>query len=240
MRPEQKKPRGRPKKETPLSGREQQKQTIRQGQEIVRWVAKVKADPTAYRKSLEDAASVIAESAGPKTAEAWTTTALRAFNFIVQRVPQKPRLDPLDPSSTPPLTFEEADRLVTAMKYATEPMSVWDDLENGIVTEDAVSAAKTFMPEAWQDFQMHLYGHLEEQVSRNAQLSQSQRLRIYRILGIPAGADMRPEMVRRYQANFTQQPMPAKASPAKPSGGKPIDLKINQSAFDRAEARAAG
>ncbi|MBX3202329.1 MAG: hypothetical protein KF894_29645, partial [Labilithrix sp.] len=240
-RPEQARKPGRPKKTTPVTGREQQKQTVREGQDIVERIAKIKADPSTFRKGLEDTASVIAANAGPKTADAWTTTAVRAFNFLVQAVPDKPRLDPLDASSRPPLTYDEADRLLTRHRYVTNPMSVWEDLDNGIVTSDSVTAAQELMPDAWADFQQHLYDHLTEQVTRNAQLSQSQRLRVYRLLGIPAGSDMRPEMVARYQANFTQQqqPAPSGAPPAKPSG-KPINLKIHQSAFDRAEARTTG
>jgi len=237
-RPEVKKGPGRPKKENPVSGREAQKQTVREGQAIVKWAAKLRANPDDFRKGLEDSAAVITEAAGPKTADAWVSTALRAVNFVIARVPSKPILDPLDASSAPPLTHDEADRLVRAFRYATQPMAVWEDLEQGIVTADTVEAAKTFMPEAWQDFQMHLYGHLEEQLARNVQLSQSQRLRVYRILGVPAGADMRPEMVKRYQVNFSSGGAPAGAP--KGGGGKPVDLKVGQSSLDRVESRASG
>ncbi|MCW5834502.1 MAG: hypothetical protein KIS78_19025, partial [Labilithrix sp.] len=241
VRPEQARKPGRPRKTTPIEGREQQRQTVREGQDIVERIAKIKADPSTFRKGIEDTASVIAENAGPKTADAWTTTAIRAFTFLAAGVPDKPRLDPLDASSRPPLTYDEADRLVTRHRYVTDPMSVWEDLDNGIVTADSVAAAQELMPDAWADFQQHLYAHLTEQMTRNVQLSQSQRLRVYRLLGIPAGSDMRPEMVARYQANFSQQPpAPQGAPPVKPPGGKPVDLKLKQSGFDRAEARASG
>jgi hypothetical protein len=77
---------------------------------------------------------------------------------------------------------------------------------------------------------------------RNRKLTQSQRLRIDKLLGYPAGADLRPEAIQRNQSNYAaidEAPQGAPPAPS-PTGNGPVNLKVQQTGFDAVEARATG
>ncbi len=209
--------------------------TQEQAGKIVRWAGDVRANPQRVMDQLKESAETIGRTAGPQAANAYTANTLKALNFIVAHIPVKERRDPLDPTSVPPLTFEEADRVLRATRYATEPKAIWADFDRGIVTTEGVAAAKEFQAEQFASFQADLMTHTAEHLSRSKQLSASQRLRIDRLLGFGAG---RPEEIASLQANLMQapttEPPPA---PAAPTGNKPVNLKVQQSGFDAVEAR---
>lgn len=209
-----------------------------QAQAIVKWVGDTRANPTQLTEQLEEATAQISRSAGPAAAESYTGAALKAVNFIAAHIPAKERRDPLDPRSTPPLSREEADRLIRATKYAVQPESVFADFEKGIVTPEGLRAAQTFMPESFAEFQERLFDHVQEGMLRGRRLSDSQRLRIDKLLQSAAGPDLRPRSIRRLQADFAA-PATGGPSPAPQTGG-PVDLKVQQSGFDAVEARMMG
>ena len=213
--------------------------TKKQAQSIVEWVASVRANPKRFMDRLLESSEVVGRSAGAKASTAYSAAAMKAFQFIASYVPVKERRDPLDPRRVPPLTLDEADRLVRATRYAVRPMTVWDDFDRGIVTPEGLRAANDFMPEQFGDFRMRLHSYVTEHMLRNKQLTQSQRLRIDKLLGSPAGADLKPQAIARYQQVF-DAPLPDAGGPSpKPTGGGPVNMKIQQSGFDSVEARKA-
>ena len=221
-------------------GKAEVKATQAKGEAIVRWVGSVRANPTRLLDQLQEAAAIVSKSAGPDAAGAYTAATLRAIRFVAAHVPVKERRDPLDPRTVPPLSHEEASQLVQAAKYAAQPSTVLDDFEKGVVTSVGIRAAKTLIPEAFSDFQMQLQQNVTAHMMRNRRLSQSQRLRIDRLLEYPAGADLRPEAIRRLQGNFAAAPQaPGGPTPA-PTGNGPVSMKVQQSGFDGVEARMTG
>lgn len=221
-------------------GRAQTATVRKQGEQIMKWIGDARSNPARVMDQLQDAAEMIGKTAGPKAAESYTASTLRAIGFIAGHIPIKERRDPLDPRSTPPLTYDEASRLVRAAKYATKPETVYDDFERGIITPEGLRAAKTFTPESFAEFQAQLQSHVENHMLRNRQLTQSQRLNISKLLGYPAGADLKPQAIARLQANLMQAP--SGASPADQPNGNgppnpPVDMKVQQTGFDAVEAR---
>lgn len=219
-------------------GRAAQAAKVREAQSIMKWAADHQANPDRLVSQIEEAAAIVGQHGGPKTSEAYTAATLRAINFIVGHIPAKERRDPLDPRSTPPLTYEEADKLVRADKYAKNPMTVWDDFERGKVTPEGIRAAKAFMPESYAEFQVHLMEHVQNHMLRNQKLTASQRLRVSKLLEFPAGPDLRPDTIRRLQANLMKAP--EAPPPAGPMGAQPVNMQVQPTGFDAIEARAAG
>jgi hypothetical protein len=213
----------------------------KKAQEVMNWMAGVRANPTQLTEQLEEASAIIGKSAGPKAAENYTATTLKAINFITGYVPVKERRDPLDPHSVPPLSWEEANRLVRAATYATRPETVWDDFERGVVTAEGLAAAQTLMPESFATFQEKLYEQVESGMLSRRRLSSAQRLRIDKLLQSPAGPDLRPRSLRRLQDDFAAPASPSQGgAPPAPQTGQPVDMKVQQSGFDAVEARVAG
>jgi hypothetical protein len=230
-------------RQRPETGRAQVEDTQKKARDIVRWVGEHRANPKAIQAQLEEASALVGRTAGPKAAEGYTAMTLRAIGFVASYVPVKERRDPLDPKSVPPLTFEEADRLVRAATYAARPETIFDDFERGKVTPEGLRAAKTFAPESFAQFQSELQRHVEDHLLRNKRLTDSQRLRIDKLLGFPAGADLKPAAIARLQGNLAMKAL-AEPPPADPTGGgappPPVNMRIQQSGFDAIEARVAG
>lgn len=207
-------------------------------QKVVQWAADTKASPDRLMGQLEDASATVSRAAGPNAANAYTAATLRAIQFIQGYIPARDRRDPLDPRSVPPLTFDESDRLLRATKYAVHPSTVFVDFERGIVTPEGVQAAKTFMPDAFQEFREALFENVQQRLRKGERYTQSQRLRIDKLLEYPAGADLRPAAIAQLQANLTQAPEGPQTAVS--TGGSHVDMKVQQSGFDAVEARKSG
>jgi hypothetical protein len=160
---------------------------------------------------------------------------MRAIRFIAAHVPVRERRDPLDPRSVPPLTPEDARRLIRATRYATKPETVLDDFEKGIVTPEGLRAVEAGLVPNFDAFREALIDHVTDRMLKNEQLSQAQRLNITKLLKFPAGADLKPAAIAKLQADF-QKPDTGPSAPS-PGPHRPFDMKIPQSGFDSVEAR---
>jgi hypothetical protein len=222
------------------SSRDEEKQTQEQAEQIVKWVGDMNANPMRVTQQVEETAAEIARAIGPKAAEGYSASQMRAIAFIAGYIPVKERRDPLDPRSIPPLMRDEAIRLVRATKYALRPESIFEDFGRGVITPEGLRAAKHIDPDSFEEFQLKLQSHVENHMLRNRQLTQSQRLRIDKLLGYPAGADLRPKSIARRQANYDQAMNDPSGSPPAPTGNGPVNMNTQQSGFDAIESRMAG
>jgi hypothetical protein len=233
-----------PRQVSAEEGRAQQREVISQANAIVKWSGDVKANPRKVLDALQEAGAVVGRAAGSQTSAAYTESTMRAMQFIMRYVPVKERRDPLDPRSVPPLTFEEASRLVRATNYATKPLTVWKDFERGIVTPEGLAAANEFMADDFAEFREELLEHVTTHLSKGGRYSAAQRLRVDKLLGIPGGADLRGPALVQLQANLASEgpdnssgPTPAKSTGG---GNKPVNMQVQQSGFDSVEARKSG
>ncbi len=216
----------------------------KQAQAIVKWVSDARANPARIMDQVQEASAIVGRAAGPQAAESYTAATMRAIAFISGHIPIRERRDPLDPKSVPPMTFDEADRLIRAATYATRPETVYDDFRRGIITPEGLRAATTFTPDDFKEFQLELQQHATNHLLKGHMLTQSQRLRLDKLLPYPAGSDFKQQNIARLQANLMKAPPePTPADPTSGGGGPPpppVDLKVQQSGFDRIEARLAG
>jgi hypothetical protein len=222
------------------AARDEEKQTQAQAEQIVKWVGDMNANPMRVTQQVEETAAEIARAIGPKAAEGYSASQMRAIAFIAGYIPVKERRDPLDPRSIPPFMRDEAIRLVRATKYALRPESIFEDFGRGVITPEGLRAAKHIDPDSFEEFQLKLQSHVENHMLRNRQLTQSQRLRIDKLLGYPAGADLRPKSIARRQANYDQAMNDPSGSPPAPTGNGPVNMNTQQSGFDAIESRMAG
>ncbi len=224
-----------------VDAKAQQRATVQKATEISKWIANVRANPRELMSQLEEASAAIGRAAGPKAAEAYVMQAVRSIAFVSSYIPVRERRDPLDPRSVPPISHEDASKVVRAARYAAQPQTVYEDFGQGIVTPVGIHAAKEFTPEAYDEFRLKLFNHVQDQMVRNRSLTQAQRLNVSKLLGYPAGPDFRPQSIARLQANFVNAPAEAGAPPANPTGPKPpsrpVSMRVQQSGFDAIEAR---
>ncbi len=220
------------------TGKAQQGAVQRSARDVMQWVGKARADPTEIIKSIEDAAEMIGKAAGPKAAEGYTMSTLRAIQFVSSYIPERERRDPLDPQSTPQLSHQEARMLVQAAKYASHPETVYDDFERGVVTDVGIKAAKFLDEDSFAEFQAKLFDRVQDQLVNNRRLTQTQRLQVDKLLESPAGPDFRPETVRLLQSSAAP-PQPA-PNPGGPPPHKPMNLRVQPTGPDAIEARRSG
>jgi hypothetical protein len=205
-------------------------------QAIVKWVSDFRTNPTNLINQIQETAASVSRATGPQAAESYTANAMKAVAFISAHIPAKERRDPLDPSSIPPLTYDESDRLVRAAKYALQPETIFADFERGIITPEGLRAAKTFQAETFAEFQLDLQEQVTARLMRGQKLTGSQRLKVDQVLGYGLA---RPETLKRLQSHFAAAP-PSNAPPSAPPGNAPVNLPIQQAGFDAVEARLAG
>jgi hypothetical protein len=216
------------------AGRAQVAASQAKAADIIKTVGDMRANPQRLQGQLDEASAIVGRAAGPSAAQSYSGATIKAVNFISSYIPVKERRDPLDPRSVPPLTYDEADRLVRAATYATKPETVWDDFEKGKVTPEGLSAAKTFMPDSFAQFQQELMDRVQDHMLSNKRLSDAQRLRVDKLLGYPAGPALKPAAIARLQSNLSQAPQ----GPAKPpQTGGPVNLDTKNTGFDSVEAR---
>lgn len=221
--------------------RDDERRTQNQAQSVVKWIGDMNANPERVTREIEDTAAEIAQAVGPQAAEGYSASTMRALSFVAGYIPVKERRDPLDPRSVPPLMRDEAIRLVRATKYAFHPQTIFEDFSRGVITPEGLRAAKFIAPDSFEEFQLKLQNHVENHMLRNEQLTQSQRLRIDKLLGYPAGADLRPKSIARRQANYdVAMNDPSGSPPEAPTGNPPVNMNTQQSGFDAIESRMAG
>jgi hypothetical protein len=218
--------------------RAQVEATQKQATGIVKWIGDFNANPARFSQQMEEAATLVGRVAGPQGAEGYTAATMRAIRFIAAHIPAKERRDPLDPRSIPPLTQDEAERLVRATRYALKPDTILDDFGRGIITPEGLRGAKVLLPQegsgSFADFQAQLLDHVTDHMLRNRQLTWTQRLNLDK-LGIES---LRPDRIARLQADMMSAP--PEPPPAGQQGPGPLDMKIQHSGFDSVEARLAG
>lgn len=201
--------------------------------EIVQWVQKYNSNPAHIADQMEEAAALIGQAAGPQAASDYTAATVRAIQFVAAHIPIKERRDPLDPSSVPPLTYDEADTLVRATKYAVHPETIFEDFGRGIITPEGLRGAQVLAPDSFATFQSYLRDHVTDHLLRNGRLTWSKRLQLDK-LGIES---IRPDSVARLQANL----MPALPEPTPADQGqpppRPLNMKTPQTGFDAVEQR---
>lgn len=217
-------------------GRAEHEATRTKALAIVREQGDLAANPSSMLKRMQDTAAAIGRHAGPRAAAAYSMSEIKSQQYIAKYIPAKERRDPLDPRSVPPLTMDEAQSLVRAQGYKEDPRTVWEDFAKGIVTPEGLDAAQTLMPEQFAEFQIKLFAHVQQHMLKNKQISQGQRLRIDKLLG---GAAIRADDIARSQQDFAESPPDPNQGPAPATGGKPVDMSIQQSGFDAVEMRKA-
>lgn len=209
--------------------------TQTRAQNIVQWIGKFNANPGHISDQMEEAAAIVGRAGGPQAAEQYTASTMRAIRFIAAHIPVKERTDPLNPNSTPPLTYDEAATVNQATRYALHPETIFDDFGKGIVTPVGLRAANTLAPDTMATFQDYLRDHVTDHLLRNGRLTWSKRLQLDK-LGIES---IRPDSVASIQANLLPappEPPPANQGPPPP---RPLNMQVQQTGFDAVEARVS-
>jgi len=212
-------------------------QVRQQANDIVANVIEMRARPQQFLQKLTEGTSAMTRAA-PETAQAFTSAALRGTMILSQIVPQRQPSDPLNPKSGMLLTDLEAARIVRTAEYVNRPIKFFEDVEVGKVTPEGVAVAKVLMPKAYAEFQATMMNTIAQHFARGKTIPYAQRLKIGVLLGIPADASLRPERMKLLQSNVSE-PLPASSGPG-PSNNSPVNLPIQQSAFDRLTENGPG
>lgn len=214
--------------------------SVERAQGIMKRVAEAQSNPEQYANRLMQQTESLSQTA-PKVAGAFTQTALRAAEFLASKLPASAQPDPFDPGKPQRISAADAARLCRYADYADEPMKFYQEVERGKLTREGVEAAKYFTPKMFAELQMRTADALADLTSRGIKPPYAQRERLGLLLDFPAVASQRPEHMILLQANVQAPPpsgnMPAGkgAAPAPPK--RPLQMKTQQSALDRLEAK---
>jgi hypothetical protein len=112
----------------------------------------------------------------------------------------------------------EVSRWARYIRAAEDPMSLLDDLGEGVVAVEAVETVKTLYPALFEEMQMAI---VENMTELRQNLSYSGRLQLSVMFDVPVEASMAPDVMQMLQSIFQQQAEQAQANAPRPSQGTP-------------------
>ena len=163
-------------------------------------LSQIVSNPVEFSEKISNS-SLMLTGAAPETANALTTTALSAVNFLHEKMPKDPTAGTSlfnrkwQPSS---LELAKFERYLAAVE---NPMSVLEDLEAGQLTREGVEALQSVYPDIYTRIQQKAV----DEISENPDISYNKRIQVGLLLNIPADATLLPQNIMGLQQSFADE-----------------------------------
>lgn len=164
----------------------------------------MRKNPAILTQRIESVTAPMQQTA-PKAAESFKATAIRANQFLNNKMPQAPSqrvgagtLNPIKWEPTKP----EMAKFARYAKAVDNPLSVVDDLSNGKMNREGVEALKAVYPEMHAELKQKFVDEIGKQ---DKPLPYQARLQLSILLDIPADYTLQPEFIAKTQASYNNQ-----------------------------------
>lgn len=185
------------------------------------------SDPDRVMTSLAERTRYLQDVA-PNTSLALQQTALRATQFLNEKLPRDPHfgasITPLVPSKWQPTGLE----IAKAMRYiraVEDPKTVLADIKNGEVSVEAMDALRAVYPNLFTEVVNAIY---EQASSTTKPLSYNQKVQLSIITGTPMDSTMEPQFIGAMQKTFAAA-QPQKQQGAPSGGGRGVSALATSS-----------
>lgn len=176
--------------------------------------------------------------ASPVLADRLETMAVRRLEFLAAKLPKRPDYAALTPGPDrwrpSDMEMRKFARYVAAVE---DPGAVEERVADGTITPEDAEAYRAVYPERFEDFRRQV---VEKLSSLRQTLPYERRVALSIFTGVPVDPAMRPETIRRLQAQFSVEPGTGggtQAPTAMPQGGS-ISRERNED-MTPAQRRAA-
>lgn len=160
--------------------------------------AEIAANPEAAINKASEAFAPLADVA-PKTAQVMSERAMRAANFIYEKMPKNPNSgDVLQPNVKKwmPSDFE-ISKWKRYVEATDNPLSAIKSLKEGKMTLEQADALKNVYPKLYQS----LVGNIMEEITKlKDELPYKKRLQLGILFGIPSDPSLQPKFIQDMQA----------------------------------------
>lgn len=160
----------------------------------------IQQDPEKLLNHLSTNALATTDAA-PLTATALNQTIINAVNFLVSKIPLDSSMGSgmfrreYEPSSIEIAKFE---RYVQAVE---NPMSVFDDLESGTLSREAVEALQVVYP----DLYTRMQDRVMDEVVKNPDIDYNKKIQLGILLDVPSDSSLIPANITGLQQTFTDE-----------------------------------
>jgi hypothetical protein len=162
---------------------------------------RMRKNPAILVQRIESVTAPI-QHAAPKAAESFKTTAIRANQFLNDKIPQPPS-QKVGANTLNPIKWEpskpELAKFARYAKAVDNPLSVIDDLSNGQMNREGVEALKAVYPEMHAELKQKFVNEISKQ---NQPLPYQARLQLSILLDIPADYTLEPAFIARTQESY--------------------------------------
>ena len=184
---------------------------------------KLQEDKTLMDKLLADPNLAMA---APKTYDKLREVSSRAVAFLNTKMPRKTLVVNPFIKKSYPLSDQELYKIKRYLKAIQNPLSVLEDLKQGIVSREGIEAVKFVYPTLYNEMTSAVYDNLEKY---GADMAYDKRLQLGIVMDLPTDLSLEPENIAKFQSFYKE----AQASQA---GGTISAAAANQ--MDLAQSQA--
>ena len=183
---------------------------------------KLQEDKTLMDKLLADPNLAMA---APKTYDKLREVSSRALAFLNSKMPRKTLgVNPFLKKSYP-LSDQELYKIKRYLKAIQNPLSVLEDLKQGIVSREGIEAVRFVYPTIYNEMTSAVYNNLEKY---GAEMAYDKRLQLGIVMGLPTDLSLEPENIAKFQSFYKEAQASQAGGTISAAAAKQMDLAQSQ------------
>ena len=183
---------------------------------------KLQEDKTLMDKLLADPNLAMA---APKTYDKLREVSSRALAFLNSKMPRKTLgVTPFLKKSYP-LSDQELYKIKRYLKAIQNPLSVLEDLKQGIVSREGIEAVRFVYPTIYNEMTSAVYNNLEKY---GAEMAYDKRLQLGIVMGLPTDLSLEPENIAKFQSFYKEAQASQAGGTISAAAAKQMDLAQSQ------------
>ena len=163
--------------------------------------------------------------AAPKTYDKLREVSSRALAFLNSKMPRKTLgVNPFLKKSYP-LSDQELYKIKRYLKAIQNPLSVLEDLKQGIVSREGIEAVRFVYPTIYNEMTSAVYNNLEKY---GAEMAYDKRLQLGIVMGLPTDLSLEPENIAKFQSFYKEAQASQAGGTISAAAAKQMDLAQSQ------------
>lgn len=167
-------------------------------------IAQQSADPAGMTERIAERIRDI-ESAEQEVAASMAATMTRAISFLASKLPPEVGSNPMQPQlNARPPSQEARDELMRYAAVALQPLVAVDAIARGDIRQQDIEALRVVYPRLFDAMGQIVMGHIVEASEKGDEVPYDRRIKLGRMLGVPADWSQEPDALQLLQARYAR------------------------------------